>query len=146
MRYWLFQANPARWRIFDYLRDHPDEDFSDWDWSIARHRHDIRVRDGAVLWISGPDARRGVYAIGTLTDEAEEGRSDSPYWTDPADSGRRRWYVRMAFEHVLFDAPILARDLRTDPRFAHASILRTPRFGNPHELSREEWRAILAQL
>jgi hypothetical protein len=98
------------------------------------------------LWISGPDAQRGVYAIGRITEEAEEGLSRSEYWTDPADSGRRRWRVRMAFEHVLFDAPILSRDLRADPRFAHASIVRTPRFGNPHELSRGEWRAILDQI
>jgi predicted RNA-binding protein with PUA-like domain len=146
MRYWLFQGNPARWRIHDYLRDNPDEDFTDWDWSIARYRDEIRVGDGAVLWLSGPDSSRGVYAVGRITEEAAEGPSDSPYWTSPSDRGRMRWYVQMSFDQVLFSSPILARDLRADPRFAHASILRMPRGGNPHELSAEEWTAILDQL
>jgi predicted RNA-binding protein with PUA-like domain len=146
VRYWLFQGNPARWRIFDYLRDHPDEGFTDWDWSVARHRHAVRVGDGAALWISGNETQRGVYALGKITGEARETISDSEYWTDPGDRGRRRWSVVMSFDRVLFDDPILARDLRADPRFAHASILRTPRFGNPHELTRAEWSAILDQL
>jgi predicted RNA-binding protein with PUA-like domain len=146
VRYWLFQGNPARWRIHDYLRDHPREDFRDWDWSIARYRDAVRRRDGAVLWLSGPETSRGVYAIGAVTEEATERPSDSPYWADPADRRRDRWSVRMAFEHVLFGSPILARDLRADPRFARATILRMPRAGNPHELTRSEWLAILDQL
>jgi predicted RNA-binding protein with PUA-like domain len=146
MRYWLFQGNPARWRIHDYLRDHPREDFRDWHWSVARYRDAIRVGDRAVLWLSGPETKRGVYAVGFVTEEPAVGPSDSPYWTDPADRRRERWSARMRFEHVLFDSPVLALELRADPRFARASILRLPRGGNPHELSREEWRAIADQL
>lgn len=142
MRYWLFQGNPARWRIHDYLRDHPDEDFREWDWSVARHLDAIRPGDGAVLWLSGPSATRGVYGVGRVTEEPVQGPSDSPYWSDPADRRRDRWSVRMTLDVVLFSSPVLAVDLRADPRFARATILRMPRGGNPHELSAQEWRAI----
>lgn len=145
-KYWLFQGNPSRWRIFDYLRDHPDEDLRDWHWSLARYREQIRPGDGAVLWLSGSDQERGVYAIGRVTEEPVEGRSDSPYWSHPADRRRVRWSARMSFEHVLLDVLILAHDLRADPRFFRASILRMPRAGNPHRLTAEEWRAIRDQL
>jgi hypothetical protein len=52
------------------------------------------------------------------------------------------WSVDLDLEVSLLDAPILATELRTDPRFAEASIIRAPRHANPHRLRRREWKAI----
>lgn len=143
MRAWLFQANPARWRIFDFVRDHPDEMDADWNWSCWRFRDQISVGDPCGLWITGSPAHRGVYAVGRIVGEPYQATEHSDYWTDPADGRRVRWFIDMRFERWMLEEPVLAADLRADPRFAGASIMRTPRFANPHPLDEAQWRAVL---
>jgi hypothetical protein len=142
VRAWLFQGNPKVWRIHDYLRDNPSEDFQDWSWSCTRYRDLVARGDRAVLWLSGDARARGVVATGHITGEPYDEISDSPYWTDPANRSRVRSHVPMALDRVFFDAPVLAADLRADPRFALSSILRQPRAANPHPLTQDAWRAI----
>lgn len=146
VRAWLFRGNPERWRIFDYLRDHPDEDFTGWRWSCARYRDLVRRGDGVALWLSGPPAVRGVHAAGRITGEPYPTTSDDEYWTDPADRRRPMWSVDMTLDRVFFGRPVLATELRGDPRFWEATILRTPRAANPHPLAAEEWEAIAERL
>jgi len=143
MRAWLFQANPARWRIFDYIRDNPDEMHADWNWSCWRFRDEISIGDACALWITGSPRVRGIHAVGHIVGEPYQAVEDSEYWTDAADRSRVRWFVDMLFEHWLLDEPVLAIDLKRDARFAAASILRTPRFANPHPLTDEQWAAVL---
>jgi predicted RNA-binding protein with PUA-like domain len=145
VRYWLFQGNPARWRIFDYVRDHGAESFRKTEWSVSRHLDALAPGDGAVLWIAGNARTRGAYGLGRVESAPYRETSGDAYWTDPADRLRPLWFVDLELSTLLFDHPILATDLRRDPRFANASILRMPRGGNPHGLSKEEWRAILDQ-
>ncbi|HEX9713987.1 MAG TPA: EVE domain-containing protein [Actinomycetota bacterium] len=142
MRAWLFQANPARWRVFDYIREHPDELNRPWTWSCWRYRDEVAPGDRCALWVSGRAEARGVYAIGRLTGRPFVEVEDSEYWTDPAERTRPRWHVEMRFDHWLLEDPILAVELRRDPRFAGASILRTPRFANPHPVTPAQWGAI----
>jgi hypothetical protein len=143
---WLFHGNLHTWRVLDYVKDHPEDDFSDWTWTVVRYRNEIRPGDRAALWIAGPPAVRGVHAIGRVTSEPFESIGDGPYWEDAAERDRPRLVAGLAFEHVLFGDPLLATDLRQDPRFAGASILRIPRGANPHRLREPEWRSILDHL
>lgn len=146
MDIWLFQANPAVWRIDDYIREHPEALTRTWRWSCWRFRDRVRRGDRALLWIAGAPATRGVHAIGRLTGAPVRDVEDDDYWTDPADRTRARWLIEMRFDTWLLDDPVLAVDLRADPRFAGASILRTPRFANPHPLTSEQWNAIADRL
>jgi hypothetical protein len=143
---WLFHGNLHTWRVLDFVRDHPEDDFSDWTWTVARYRDRIRPGDRAALWIAGPPSVRGVHAVGRVTTEPFESIGEGPYWGDLAQRDRPRLVAGLAFDHALFDRPILATDLRQDARFAEASILRIPRAANPHELREREWEAILDHL
>jgi hypothetical protein len=143
---WLFHGNLHTWRVLDYVRDHPEDRYADWTWTVVRYRDEIRAGDRAALWIAGPPSVRGVHAVGRVTAEPFESIGDGPYWGDAAERDRPRLVAGLAFDHVLFDHPLLASELRQDPRFAEASILRIPRAANPHRLRDREWRSILDHL
>ena len=143
MEYWLFHGNPERWRFFDYLRDHGEESLRSFDWSCHWYREAVKPGHKAALWMAGRSDVRGVYALGTVTSEPYETASEAEYWTDPADRHRRMWSVGIAFDTLLVETPILAGELRKDPRFAEASIIRAPGHANPHRLRKGEWQAIL---
>jgi hypothetical protein len=57
IRHWLFQANPARYRIHDFLKREGEE-----RWNLHQHAADIQVGDLIAIWVSGDEA--GVYALG----------------------------------------------------------------------------------
>lgn len=95
MNRWLFQSNPERWRIFDYLRDHPDEDFQHWDWSAVRYIDEIMKEDSVAFWIAGRRDVRGVYAVGRITGPPEESTGWSEYAVDPEDRRRHDHMVPM---------------------------------------------------
>jgi predicted RNA-binding protein with PUA-like domain len=143
MNFWLFHGNPTRWRIFDYVRDNGVESMRRTEWDASRYLRDIRAGDRAALWIAGDPTARGVYAVGSVVGEPYRQLSGDDYWTDPGDRRREFWFVDLEFPQLLFEEPILAIDLRRDPRFASATILRIPRGANPHRLSKNEWKAIL---
>lgn len=145
MEYWLFHGNPERWRFFDYVAEHGEDSLRDFSWSCYRYKELVKPGHKAVLWMAGPPATRGVYALGVITSEPYEHTSEAEFWTDPADRHRRMWSVDITFDRLFLKDPILARDLRADPRFAGASIIRAPRHANPHRLTRGQWQAILAQ-
>lgn len=146
MNRWLFQSNPERWRIFDYLRDHPDEDFQHWDWSAVRYIDEIMKEDSVAFWIAGRRDVRGVYAVGRITGPPEESTGWSEYAVDPEDRRRHDHMVPMAFDKVFFNDPILATDLKMDPRFTNAAILKMPQAGNPYKLTEDEWSAIVERI
>jgi predicted RNA-binding protein with PUA-like domain len=145
VEYWLFHGNPERWRFFDYIREHGEESLRDFHWSCYRYREAVKPGHKAALWMAGPPKTRGIYALGKIKSEPYETVSESELWTDPADRNRRMWSVDIGFDRLLVKEPILATELRADPRFAEASIIRAPRHANPHRLRRREWQAILQQ-
>lgn len=58
-KYWLFQANPRKYRIFDWWEENPTEESI--TWSIRQHQNEIRKGDRGVIWLSGD--RSGIYAL-----------------------------------------------------------------------------------
>lgn len=144
MEYWLFHGNPERWRFFDYVREHGEDSLRDFHWSCYRYREAVEPGHKAALWMAGPPSSRGVYALGEITSDPYEHASGTEFWTDPADRHRRMWSVDIRFDRLFIKEPLLATELRADPRFAEASIIRAPRHANPHHLRPKEWRAILA--
>jgi len=59
---WVFQGNPDRFDIDDYVARYPELIY----WRTPRHAKEITVGDRAFLWRSGPKA--GAIAIGTVVE------------------------------------------------------------------------------
>ncbi len=59
---WLFQGNPARYDINDYLSR-----YAKIYWSTPRYQQRIAVGDRCVLWRAGPDA--GAVAVGRVVEQ-----------------------------------------------------------------------------
>ncbi|XVV09477.1 hypothetical protein ACQP2X_32100 [Actinoplanes sp. CA-131856] len=95
----------------------------DGDWTIRRYRDRISPGDEVALWHSGRSG--GVVAVGVIVTAPHE----TPGGTA---AGLRfdRWHS------------IPRADLRADPRFREALIVRMPAGGNPFPLTPSEWQAI----
>ncbi len=136
-RTWLFQANPARYRIQDSLRQQDGE-----LWNLNQHADAVREGDRVLIWMSGPEA--GVYAIGTVLGDPDL-VTDSPegqaYWTDAKDGTRARQRVPVRYDRSLLDRPLLKAYLVHDPELDGLSVIRQPR-GTNFPVSDAEWSAI----
>lgn len=141
MRHWLIQANPLKWRIFDWWES-ADQELT--AWTFTKPASEFKRGDAFALWVSGPEA--GVYAVGTV---ARGGVSVTDfvadeYWTDPPSPPV--WQVKLETDLYLFEDPVSRADLTSDPAFANALVLRMPRYGNPIPVERSEWSALLSHL
>jgi predicted RNA-binding protein with PUA-like domain len=140
MAHWLLQGNPQRWRMDDFFREHPPDELT--TWSITRYVGDAHEGDDVALWRAGRDA--GVIALGQITGPAYEARGDADeYWQDLEKADQTRWWLPIRLTEVFLDAPVIREELRHDPRFAQAAILRMPAAGSPFPLGDAEWAAIL---
>jgi hypothetical protein len=134
---WIFQANPNRYRILESLRKESEE----W-WNLNQHADDVRVGDRVLIWISGSDA--GVYAVGTVvapptvTPDSATGQA---YWLETEQGKRAKPRVRVRYDQVLIDRPLLKAYLESDPNLWSLRILQFPR-GTNFPVEHEEWQAI----
>ena len=134
---WIFQANPSRYRIHESLRKESEE----W-WNLNQHADDVRVGDRVLIWISGSDA--GVYALGTVvappivTPDSATGQA---YWLEAEQGKRAKPRVRVRYDRVLIDRPLLKAYLEADPNLWSLRILQFPR-GTNFPVEHEEWRVI----
>lgn len=136
-RSWIFQANPDRYRIHESLRRENEE----W-WNLNQHATKVAAGDRVLIWICGN--RAGIYALGTVTSEPVK-TADSlvgqNYWLDPVSGTRVKARVRVRYDQVLLDRPLLKPYLEADPSLWNLQILRSPR-GTNFQVSAEEWLAI----
>jgi hypothetical protein len=134
---WIFQANPNRYRILESLQNESEE-----CWNLNQHADDVRVGDQVLIWISGSDA--GVYAVGTvvappaITPDSVTGQA---YWLEAEQGKRAKPRVRVRYDRVLIDRPLLKPYLEADPNLWSLRILQFPR-GTNFAVEREEWQAI----
>jgi predicted RNA-binding protein with PUA-like domain len=142
MAHWLLQGNPERWRLADFLAERGPEELT--TWSVTRYRHEVQPGDHLALWRTGSDA--GVIALGEVTGPVYEaaGAADE-YWQDMDQAERTQWWLPLQLTEVFLDTPVPREELRHDPAFAQAAILRQPFAGNPFRLSDAEWTAIVAR-
>ncbi len=137
-RYWLFQANPARYRIHDSLFQEVDE----W-WNLNQHATEVSVGDYVAIWMSGTEA--GIYALGRVV-EGPILRPDSVrgqgYWQDVKEGLKPKPRVRVRYDRVLTDRPLLKVFLEAAPELWDLTIIRAPR-GTNFSLVPAEWNALL---
>lgn len=137
--HWIFTCNPKRWDVWSFLED--GNSLSDIEnWSVSRYLDDMAEGDDAALWVAGE--KRGVYAVGVIAGAPHDG-TGSDYWVDEQDGARRREYIPLDLHTDLSDKPLLAEELKVDPRFADATVITFPRAGNPHRLNDRQWQAII---
>ncbi|MEU8818511.1 hypothetical protein [Actinoplanes sp. NPDC048796] len=95
----------------------------DGDWTVRRYRDRIAAGDKVALWHSGPSG--GLAALGVIV--------SNPHATPAGTS------VELRFDRW---HSIPRADLRADPHFRQALILRMPAGGNPFPLEPGEWQAL----
>lgn len=138
VRHWIFQANPIRYRIHDSLKREAEE----W-WNLNQHAADVHVDDRVAIWVSGSEA--GIYALGTVvegpivTPDSVRGQS---YWQRATDGLKAKARVRVRYEQVLSDRPLLKVFLEADPNLWDLRVILAPR-GTNFPMQASEWQALL---
>jgi 5-methylcytosine-specific restriction enzyme A len=133
--YWILQANPDIYRIFDALGDAE----AIRTWTVVHHREIIAPGDEFALWASGP--RSGVYAFGVVTEPAEFGLDSDPYWEGAAEEREPEWLIGIRVTDVL-ERPIPRSEITVDPALASMLIIRMPGGGNPFPVDEAQWQTI----
>ena len=123
MKFWLFQANPKRYRFVDEVPKHlPKTD----DWAVKRNRDQLATADKVILWQSGPEA--GIYAFGSLAGKAYEKEEGG-------------WRVDIQYEPLL-KQPVFKHDLERHRLLRRLSVLKMPNGKNPFPIKDTEWHAL----
>jgi hypothetical protein len=141
VRHWIFQANPARYRIHDSLAIESEE----W-WNLNQHAASICVGDSVAIWISGSEA--GVYALGVVTEGPvimPDSIRGQGYWQNSKDGLNPKPRVRVRYDQVFFDRPLLKVFLEANPDLWDLSVIRAPR-GTNFPMLDEEWYALQSWL
>lgn len=138
---WIFQANPAKYRIEESLRVERSE-----YWNLNQHADSVHSGDRVLIWISGKDA--GIYGVGTVIDEPQS-RPDSAvgigYWHNPVEGQRVKPRALVRYDQVLLDRPLHKVFLDFDPVLRNMSIMRFAH-GTNFPVTEEEWLTIKAWL
>ena len=136
MAYWILQANPDVYRIFDALEDAE----AIRTWTVAHHRQVIAPGDEFALWASGP--KGGVCAFGVVTEPAQFKPDDlDPYWEGPAERNEPEWLIGIKVTDQI-KPPIPRSEIAADPALASMPIIRMPGGGNPFPVNEAQWQAI----
>jgi predicted RNA-binding protein with PUA-like domain len=134
--YWILQANPDVYRIFDALEDAE----AIRTWTVAHHRQVVVPGDEFALWASGP--KGGVCAIGVVTEPAQFRPDDlDPYWEGPAERNEPEWLIGIKVTDQI-KPPIPRGEIAADPALASMPIIRMPGGGNPFPVNEAQWQAI----
>ena len=65
---WIFQANPKRYDLLDFLARSSTQPGIIDDWTLHQHKNDVSDGDTVLLWTAGD--RAGIYATGTVVGES----------------------------------------------------------------------------
>jgi hypothetical protein len=138
---WLFKCDPHKFDIVSVL----EQGGGIANWSVVRNYRVDLMQPGqrAYLWVTGSendDVPPGIWAAGAITGELGTGTWDPENTLDEDEKGKQRLFVGV--DLIAIEPVIRRRDLRLDPRFVEAEILRQPQMGNPLVLTPDEVAAI----
>lgn len=112
--------------------------------ALGRHLNEVSDGDRVVMWVTGPKAEAGVWALGVVNGAVYEDDHQVDYG-DP-DSGRGlRPTAEVEVTHLL-DLDIIERPtLMADGRFAHFTLFKRggAQGANPWPLTDDQWQAIV---
>lgn len=137
MAYWLFQADPKRFRLEEAL-SHLDE----MSWVVNQHQNDIRAGDYVLLWKSGDGS--GVQAIARVLTDPQVMPGDEAYW-EPGSRARAAEptpQVRLKILQSLVGHPITKSMLKAEPSLASLRVLGKYPRGSNFRVEKAEWDRI----
>lgn len=135
MAYWLFQANPRHYRIFEAIQD-----LDEMPWLVTRYRQQIQPDDGVLIWIAGENA--GIYAIATVLTSPEilrpDNITDRHYWTNPSRIRTTKARTHIAFVRKLLRQPLRKHEIRFDRILQDLPVIHTPG-GTNFKITEAQW-------
>ncbi|OBG73497.1 hypothetical protein A5701_23915 [Mycobacterium sp. E3305] len=132
---WIFQANPKRWDLLDFLAKPSTQPGSVDDWTLSRYAKDVSDGDTALLWTAGD--RAGIYATGTIVGESF---TRSRQGGEPKGAPPESLAIRYRLDRIL-DHPVLRRDLVNHPILKDLLIIREPQ-GTNFPVTEQQWEAL----
>lgn len=125
MKTWIFQGNPNRFKVDDYLKE-----YQDIVWSIRQEHYinDVQVGDTVYIWRSeaGKQGYGGIIARATVTG-LPESRKDvtSEYWVTPSDANEVLPRVPLHVKELALEGNHLSREfLKKNPTLSNLLILK----------------------
>ena len=139
-KYWLFQANPETFRIFNWWKDHPDEETI--TWSIRQYADELRKGDRGIIWLSGD--KSGIYALVDVV--------TNPSWIAHTEEEKSYWSIKTELYKIsrrsvlkyllkLFENPISRNFCLEDEVLSGLTILKQAQ-GTVFRITREQWERI----
>lgn len=111
-QYWVFQGNPAQYRIIDALKDNVLR-----SWRVTAHAQKIKPGDKVILWVTGPQP--GCYALAQVDSDLYTGPDDEAevnYQTERSDQVPTQ-RVKLKILLNLWDNPVTKEDVQSLPAF-----------------------------
>ncbi|MFD0769767.1 HNH endonuclease [Bacillus sp. CGMCC 1.60114] len=106
---WIFQGNPVRFRIDDYI-----EENEAWLWSLNQEHYRDVIREGDTVYIWRSDGKQqgtgGVIAKGKITGLETQTADASTYWINEGRTDEKEG-IPINREQVLTKSPITRKDL-----------------------------------
>jgi 5-methylcytosine-specific restriction protein B len=132
---WIFQANPKRYDLLEFLARHSTQPGMVDDWTLRQHAKDVSDGDTVLLWTAGDQA--GIYATGTVVGESfMRPRQD---W-EPENAPPESTTINYRLDHIL-DHPVLRRDLLNHPALKDLSVIRQPQ-GTNFPVTEQQWKVL----
>jgi hypothetical protein len=126
---WIFQGNPSRYNVDDYLARYPELIY----WHCPKFRKEVAVGDVAYIWRAG--GRAGAVAKGEVVETAVERNAvahpealgDDLWRTDKPDETEVKVGIRLVDIRLSDEEGMISRDLvKNDPVLAASTIITMP--------------------
>ena len=132
---WIFQANPKRYDLLDFLARPSTQPGIVDEWALRQHAKDVSDGDTVLLWTAGDQA--GIYATGTVVGESFMRPRQN--W-EPEDAPPESLTIHFRLDRIL-DHPVLRRDLMNHPVLRDLLIIRQPT-GTNFPVTEQQWEAL----
>jgi len=141
---WIFQGNPTRFDIDDYLSRYPQLIY----WRTNRYVKDIVVGDPVFVWRAGNEA--GAVAVGKVVEEPTpahavkhpEALGDDIWVTNEASSSEFKTGIQLSEIRLSSDDNMVSRAAAKDDNVLSASTIITVPTGTVFRLSDDELSAL----
>lgn len=140
----LFQGNPDRFHLDDYLKD-AESAGSHIMWAVAQHKRDIRIGDTAYIWRAAgrkTKAIPGVVAVGRVMSAPRQVPIDSRFWSNDDDAMEDKPRVEIDLMKVMIGTKeVIKREwMKEDPILKSMKILRMAQNTNYQLADDEQYR------
>ena len=139
--YWIFQANPERYRINEALCD--NNIGLEMHWLVKQYKDDIKCGDIALIWKCGNNS--GIYAITEIVSNPcllDEPNAEKQYWIQENDKKDPKCRVKFKILKNLLNNPILKTTIKSTNGLENLSILHKYFRVTNSPVTQAEWQII----